>query len=178
MSPTTNKHVDPSLLKARPPSHSPPPQYTDLISHTSSAESKPAESQYSHGPWLLKRTSIHVESTPTNVVDDTASENISISTRNEEKRAVRNLISMFGNKPSEVLHDDRSSIGVSSQLHDLNAFGTTVSIEACQPKRLETKAREMKGLEQAASIWRWTGTGQPAEAWGKLMKVIRIMTWT
>ena len=32
----------------------------------------------------------------------------------------------------------------------------------------------MRGLEQAASMKRWTGNGRPAEAWGKLIKVNTI----
>ena len=31
--------------------------------------------------------------------------------------------------------------------------------------------QEMRGLEQAASVWRWTGGGAAPQAWGKLAKV-------
>lgn len=35
----------------------------------------------------------------------------------------------------------------------------------------------MKGLEQAASMKRWAGEGKPAEAWGKLIKVGRAISF-
>ena len=59
-----------------------------------------------------------------------------------------------------------------SQPYDSVRFGTTVSIEAGHPTGSQTQRRyEMRGLEQAASVKRFAGSGSPAEAWGKLMKV-------
>ena len=128
------------------------------------------EANYRHAPWLLRRTSIHVESAPLNIIEDKLSDQASISTtKSDEKRAVRNLLSKFGRQKSiEQGHEDCSSIAESNET---NAFGTTVSIEAAQPRRVPMKQREMKGLEQAASVKRWAGSGKPAEAWGKLNKV-------
>ena len=128
------------------------------------------EGAYRHAPWLLRRTSIHVESTPSNVLDDDLSDIASVSTaKSDEKRAMRNLLGKLGRqKSSEQTPADHASIAESQET---SVFGTTVSIEATQPRKLLTKQRELKGLEQAASVKRWAGSGRPAEAWGKLLKV-------
>ena len=125
---------------------------------------------YSHPPWLVRRTSIHVESSPADGLDDNLSDHLSISTANDEKKAMRNLIDRFGKKHLDV-HDDQSSITNSKHESENTAFGTTVSIEASQPRTMISKQREMQGLEDAASLQRWSGTDQPGEAWGKLVKV-------
>ena len=41
---------------------------------------------------------------------------------------------------------------------------------------MQPRLHEMKGLEQAASIKRWAGGGQPPLAWGKLRKVGPVQT--
>ena len=51
-------------------------------------------------------------------------------------------------------------------------LGTRVTIEATRPIRSQAERRiELKGLQEAASAKRWTGSGRPGEAWGKLIKV-------
>lgn len=128
-----------------------------------------------HAPWLLRRTSIHVESTPAEYADDISSEVMSISTTHSDKKnSKRAILNRLANRPAEELHDDRSSIAPSSHNVESTIYGTTVSIEAGKPKVISPKhssQRELKNLEQAASIKHWTGAGQPAEIWGKLLKV-------
>lgn len=144
-------------------------------------ESKNESKAESHAPWLLRRTSIHVESTPAEYADDMASEVMSISTTySDKKTSKRAILNRLVNKPAEELHDDRSSIAPSSHNGESTIYGTTVSVEAGRPKVVYSKhssQRELKNLEQAASIKHWTGAGQPAEIWGKLLKVSLISTW-
>ena len=120
---------------------------------------------HSNAPWLLKRTSIPVAST--SWPDDNSDQLSTCSTTGgSEKLAIRSLIkTKFGNRDFDDFDDGRS---LGNSPYDSVQFGTIVSIEASQP--LERR-HEMKGLEQAASMKRWTGDGRPAEAWGKLVKV-------
>lgn len=170
-----NVRNDPKRLttSASPGLSPPPPRYSEIISHRDSKGKEPPN--YSHPPWLLRRTSIHVESTPANFSDDTASEHTTISsgTRNDERRTTRHLLSKVGRKHTEDAtgRDDASSIA-DSKMSEHTLYGTTVSIEASQPRTMISKQREMKGLEDAASMKRWSGTAQPGEAWGKLIRVI------
>ena len=143
------------------------PRYKDSKDDDLKVASPP---NYSHPPWLVRRTSIYVESSPADDVDDALSDQISVSTTNDEKKAVRNLIDRFGRKLLEV-HDDQNSVANSKHDSETTVFGTTVSIEASQPKTRISKKREMQGLAEAASLQRWSGTSQPGEAWGKLAKV-------
>ena len=165
-------HFDPSDFKLPSLDAPSPPCYTEKrISPVPNTNPKANEDvNYTHRPWLLKKTSVHVESTPSNVLEDNLSDHSSITTtRSDEKRAVRNLLSRFGRQTSgDERPDDRASVADS---HETSLFGTTVSIEAGHSKRSQTKQRELKGLEEAASVKRWVGDGKPAEAWGKLAKV-------
>ena len=108
--------------------------------------------------------------------DDQSSGRVSICSTVQDEHRGRSLFNRYNNRQSEERSSIRSSDWWSSD--DLAKpieplpFGTTISIEAAQPvKALEQKLHEMKGLEQAASMKRWAGTGHPADAWGKLMKV-------
>ena len=154
----------------------PPPQYNHRQSHPKSGLAE--TSNYGNGSWLLRRTSFTIESTP--AAADNNSDNLSdqhsitSSARSEEKRRLRNVISRFAKLGDEVPDDgrrSRSSEGT-AQPYDGERFGTTVSIEVGHNARPRTQRRhEMKGLEEAASMKRWTGSGKPADAWGKLAKV-------
>lgn len=176
--PDSKDKLDPLLFKY---STGPPP-YTDVNNRTSTLTSKADHSKiYNHAPWLLRRTSIHVESAPAEFLDDQASEVMSISTtRSDEKPAKRPFLNRIASRHPEELHDDKSSIAPSSHaadssMHDPSIYGTTVSIEAGKPKITHSthiKLRVLKSLEQAASMRYWAGAGQPAEVWGKLLKVI------
>ena len=172
MSSNVEDHFDHSRFKLPPLDEPLPPHYNERTGSPAAYGDRKIndEANYIHGPWLLKKTSVHVESTPSNVLDDNLSGHVSISTtKSDEKRAVRNLLSRFGRQPSsDQYHDDRISVADS---HETSGFGTTVSIEAAKPRKLTTRQREMKGLEQAASVKRWAGGGKPAEPWGKLVKV-------
>ena len=167
---TIEANFSPSSFTLPPLITQSPPEYTGSSSDRSTPDTiVNDDTNYTHGPWLLRRTSIHVESTPSHVLDDQSSEQISIVTsRSDEKRAVRNFLAKLSPRQQEESRDDRSSV---TESHSTNVFGTTVSIEASQPRKNLTKQREMKGLEEAASVKRWIGNGQPAEAWGKLIKV-------
>ncbi|KAL6714790.1 hypothetical protein ACLMJK_007050 [Lecanora helva] len=171
MSSAVEDQIDFSKLKLQPLDAPPPPRYSEEqgIPDATANPKTNDDANYKHGPWLLKKTSVHVESTPSNVLDDNLSGHVSISTtRSDEKRPTRNLLSKIGRQPtSDKIHEDGISI---SDSHEASLFGTTVSIEAARPRKLPTKQREMKGLEQAASVKRWAGDGKPAEPWGKLIK--------
>lgn len=151
----------------------PPPQYTAA---TAQRDVKTVDNYgYSHSPWLLRRTSIHVESTPNEGRQDDSSSHREVAPSirsNDEKIALRNLVTRFGNKLAEVPSEDRRVDRDAALPHDSSNFGTRVFIEAAPPLKPQTRERhEMKGLEQAASVKRWPGNGDPAEPWGKLTKV-------
>ena len=151
----------------------PPPKYAEA---TAQRDVKSGDnSDYAHSPWLLRRTSIHVESTRNEAwQDDNSShgETAPSVKSNDEKKALRNLLNRFGNKTAEDQSEDGRSLRDLGQLHESSDFGTRVFIEAAQPPKSQTWERhEMKGLEQAASVKRWPGNGNAAEPWGKLAKV-------
>ena len=169
MSSVTNQSLDLSQLRSTLPS---PPRYEAT---TQKDEKAADDTDYSHSPWLLRRTSIHVETTQNEAWQDDSSSHRGIAPSlksNDEKKALRNLLTKFGNKTAEERSDDNRSVPDLSQLHDSSDFGTRVFIEAAQPAKVRTwEHHEMKGLEQAASVKRWSGSGEPAEPWGKLAKV-------
>lgn len=155
-------------------------KYTDVGKRKSTIAPKVDESTiYSHAPWLLRRTSIHVESAPADFLDDASSEVMSISTmRSEEKPAKRPFLTRIATRHPEEQLDDRSSIAPSSHAAESGVYGTIVSIEAGKPKVIDSrhsKLRELRNLESAASMRYWAGAGQPAEVWGKLLKVIEYL---
>ena len=170
MASTTRDSLGLSQLQSVPP----PPQYTEA---TAQSDVKVVDnSNYSHSPWLLRRTSIHVESTPNEAWQDDSSSHREVAPSirsNDEKKRLRNLLTKFGNRLAEDHQsEDGSTYRVAGQPHDSSDFGTRVLIEAAQPLKVQTgKRHEMKGLEQAASVKRWPGNGNPAEPWGKLAKV-------
>ena len=170
MSSTANDGLGLSQLQAVLPS---PPHYAEATAHRD--EKVLENSNYSHSPWLLRRTSIHVESTHNEAWQDDSSSHHGTAPSlrsNDEKKALRNLLTKFGNKPTEDQSEDGRSQRDLGQFHDSSDFGTRVVIEAGQPPKVQTRERhEMKGLEQAASVKRWPGNGKPAEPWGKLAKV-------
>lgn len=174
MSFSTDDNLGLSHLQSALP---PPPQYTETTAQTDVKVVD--DSNYSHSPWLLRRTSIHVESTPNEALQDhnTSHREIAPSIKsNEEKKALRNLLTKFGNKAAEDQSDDGRINGDVGQIDSAN-YGTTVLIEAAQPPKAQTRERHlMKGLEQAASVKRWPGHGNPAEPWGKLAKVKLYIT--
>lgn len=146
-----------------------PPHYDEVTGQTDIKTGE--QPSYGHSPWLLRRTSIRVESTPNEAYYDDRSSNRDPSIKsNDEKGAIRNLMTRFGSRQGEELIEEGKSF--MSQGQDQYEFGTKVSIEASNPLKAQTRQRhEMKGLEQAASVKRWPGGGSPAEAWGKLAKV-------
>ncbi len=151
----------------------PPPQYPEA---TSQRDLKVVDnSDYSHSPWLLRRTSIHIESTPNEAWQDDKPSHRDIAPSiksNDEKKALRNLLTKIGNRTAEDQSEDGRTDRDVGQAHNSADFGTRVFIEAVQPQKVQMRKRhEMKGLEQAASMKRWPGNGLPAEPWGKLAKV-------
>lgn len=151
----------------------PPPQYTEA---TAQRDAKYVDiSSSSNSAWLLRRTSIHVESTPNEAWqdDNSSRQEITPSIRsNDEKKALRTLLTKFPNKAAEGQSEDGRTNWDDGQPHDSGDFGTRVVIEAAQPPKFQKRKRhEMKGLEQAASMKRWPCNGNPAEPWGKLAKV-------
>ena len=169
MSSTTNDNLELSQLQSVLP---PPPRYEAAAQRDVKAADN---SVHSHSPWLLRRTSIHVESTHNEAWQDDSSSHRGTAPSlrsNDEKKALRNLLTRFSNKPAEDHGEDGRTYRDLGQLHDSSDFGTRVLIEAAQPAKVRTWERhEMKGLEQAASVKRWPGSGNPAEPWGKLAKV-------
>lgn len=151
----------------------PPPGYTET---TAQKDVKGVEnSDYSYSPWLLRRTSIHVESTPNEAWkdDNSSHRELAPSIRSDdEKKAMRSLLTKVGNRAAEDHSEDGRRYMDVGQPHDSSDFGSSVLIEAAQPLKVQIRKRhEMKGLEQAASVKRWPGNGNPAEPWGKLAKV-------
>ena len=150
---------------------SPPPRYSESTAHRDKRVSD--SSNLGHGPWLVRRTSIHVESTSAAQLGDCSSQPTSISTsKHEPKRPLRNLFAKGANTQPEGYNE---SAGTTMQPFDSMQLGTQVTIEATRPSRSQAERRiELKGLQEAASAKRWTGNGKPGEAWGKLMKVNHI----
>ena len=171
-------HTDDSLGLSHLQSALPPPHYTEAIAQRDVKGGDDSNSSYS--PWLVRRTSIHVESTPNEALQDgnsshwetTPSITASSVRSSDEKKALRNLLTRFGNTSAEDRSaDGRSFADVHQPRESLN-FGTSVFIEASGLPKVYTRERhELKGLEQAASVKRWPGYGSPAEPWGKLAKV-------
>ncbi len=74
----------------------PPPEYTEAHDPT---DAKPRDlSSPGHGPWLLRRTSVHTKSRPADQADDRSSARSSVvsAPRNDEKGAIRNLLGSLG----------------------------------------------------------------------------------
>ena len=174
MSSPTRDNMGLSQLQSALP---PPPQYTEATAQTDVKVVD--ELDYSHSPWLLRRTSIHVESTPNGAWQDNNSshrETAPSIKSNDEKKALRNLLTKFANKAADDQNDEDKFTGDVGR-HESSDFGTTVLIEAAQPPKVQRRERhQMKGLEQAASVKRWPGNGNPAEPWGKLAKVSFFIT--
>ena len=169
MSSVADQSLDISQLQSTLPT--PPPYEAPTPRDIKAAD----DTDYSHSPWLLRRTSIHVETTQNEAWQDDSSSHRGIAPSlksNDEKKALRNLLTKFGNKTAEEKSDDSRSFRDLSQPHDSSDFGTRVFIEAAQPAKVRTwEHHEMKGLQQAASVKRWAGSGELAEPWGKLAKV-------
>ncbi|CAD6585482.1 MAG: hypothetical protein ASARMPREDX12_002010 [Alectoria sarmentosa] len=168
MSSTTDDSLGLSQLQ---PALPPPPQYTEA---TAQRDTKGiSNSHYSYSPWLLRRTSIHIESTPNEAWQDDISSHreVTPSVRsNDEKKALRNLL-RFGGSPAEDQCEHGRIYPDLGQPYGSSEYGTRAFIEAGQRPKAQTRERhEMKGLEQAASVKRWPGNGNPAEPWGKLAK--------
>ena len=172
MSSTTENSLGLSQLQSV---HPHPPHYTEAAAPGD--EKVIYKHNFGHSPWLLRRTSIHVESTQNEAWqdDNSSHQEIAPSIRsNDEKKALRNLLTRFGNRSGEDQSEHGRTLLDLGQLHDSSDFGTRVFIEAAQPPKAQAwKRHEMKGLEQAASVKRWPGNGSPPEPWGKLAKVIK-----
>ena len=150
---------------------SPPPRYSESTAHR---DNKASEAWYhGHGPWLVRRTSIHVESTSVNSFDDRSSQRTSLSPSSQEQKGpLRSLFAKGGNNQSE---GSRENVRALKQPFEPSQLGTQVTIEATRPIRSHAERRiELKGLQEAASAKRWTGNGRPGEAWGKLIKVSNL----
>ena len=144
---------------------SPPPTYSE----SRYSEDTKASANVC-GPWLVQRTSIHIESTS---IDEGSILRPSISPSISSDHSS----SRYGRFRKRVPHHDHSSIHQGlPQTSDTRQFGSSVTIEAARPLRSQAERRiELKGLEQAASARRWAGGGRPAEAWGKLMKACLLI---
>ena len=161
------------------------PQYTDVASlagsdrsdndRSSKAGTEPLNLNTS--PWLLRRTSIHVSSEAAEPFDNdkesTSQMSIATSKRSEKEGGLRKRLFKHSQPKHQASVGDVST--TSSWQHTETSdsgFGTKVSIQAGQPGRTKAERHyDMKGLEQAANVKRWSGSGKPGEAWGKLQKV-------
>ncbi|KAL8869268.1 MAG: hypothetical protein Q9174_004395, partial [Haloplaca sp. 1 TL-2023] len=128
------------------------------------------------GAFLLKKTEITVHSEPAVPPGDDLSDRSSIASTVRDNRRIHSSHTSLSNRSSDEQssihsHVWRSSEDLPKLTFDPQPFGTTVSIEAVQPIKVgEQRMQVLKGLEQAASMKRWAGDGNPAEAWGKLVK--------
>ena len=161
----------------------PPPQYAEAtsprnsqISERSLAHSATKITEtvtYNQGPWLLRRTSIVIESEPSDLYPDDKSTSRASGTTSRISEHTRR--STLNRKISYKNGQENLDVGQHpwhANKHFDTGFGVKVSIEAGKPNRGRGERRhDMKGLEQAASVKRWAGGGRPGEAWGKLMKV-------
>ena len=161
--------------KARPMvSQFPPPHYTEKRSQTKTKTVEPQS--YGNGSWLVRRTSFTIESTPADgskVGEQVDRVSMTSSAKSDEKKRLRNLLAKWSDHQTNEAHSDGRSIESSSTPYDASSrYGTTVSIEAGHSARPRTQRyHSMKGLERAASMLIWNGSGRPADAWGKLAKV-------
>ena len=135
----------------------PPPRYAEATSPRNSrlSEQSTKTVNFHQGPWLLRRTSIVIESEPS---DDRSLSRISTTST---ERYAKNPCGRKQTNLSQAWH--------SPQPFDMG-FGVKVSIEAGN-NHIKDRKHDMKGLEQAASVQRWPGGNRPGEAWGKLSKV-------
>ena len=141
--------------------YSPPPRYSEARD-----DEDIKDTNQGYGGWLVQRTSIHVEST---AIDSSSllSGSVSASETSGWRNTHHDLL-----RKNERQRRSSTTSPRPSQAYDSTALGSQVIIEAAQPLKTEAERRiQLKGLEQAASLKRWIGSGQPAEAWGKLMKV-------
>ncbi|KAL8964850.1 MAG: hypothetical protein Q9183_004177 [Haloplaca sp. 2 TL-2023] len=146
-------------------------------SETARPDSDQNDHEYlGQGAFLLKKTEITVHSEPVVPHGDDLSDRSSLASTVRDDRRLHSSRTTLSNRASgeqDSIHSGvwRSSEDLSKLPFDPQPFGTTVSIEAVQPtKAYEQRMQVMKGLEQAASMKRWAGDGNPAEAWGKLVK--------
>ena len=167
-----------------------PPDYTDVAPiKSSNGNDKDRSSKASAhqlnlnaGPWLLRRTSIHVSSEAAEPFDNDKESisqlSIATSKRSDKESGLRRKLFKQGHvRNQESVGDARSaSTWQHTEAFD-TGFGTKVSIEAGRPNKNNAERHyDMKGLEQAASVKRWGGGGKPGEAWGKLQKVCHYET--
>ena len=152
----------------------PPPRYSETHLQIKPRVVEPES--FGNGGWLVRRTSFTIESTP--AYNDRAIENVdqvslTSSAKSDGKTSLRNVLSKWGINQASEKHNDGRSIETTPAPFDASSqYGTTVSIEAGSTLKPHTqRVHEMKGLEQAASMFRWDGSGRPANAWGKLAKV-------
>lgn len=162
----------------------PPPQYAEATSPRSSKISDHSQRSskatteiinFSNGPWLLRRTSIVVETEPSDVFSNDGKLSRLPSTAARLKDAKGDPRKPEVRQNGHKLGQERLSHGRTpwhtSQPFD-TGFGVKVFIEAGKPKQGKSQRQhDMKGLEQAASMKRWPGGGRSGEAWGKLAKV-------
>ncbi|KAL9099665.1 MAG: hypothetical protein Q9163_004866 [Psora crenata] len=165
-------HSSGNILLGRMPSldnveSSPPPRYSEPTTHRDNKASEARNN--SHGPWLVRRTSIHIESVSAVELDVMASQRTSVSPSSHDQRgSLRNLFAKGGNTQPDVPREITEAL---RQPFEPNQLGTKVTIEATRPIRTQADRRiELKGLQEAASAKRWAGTGRPGEAWGKLIR--------
>ena len=127
------------------------------------------------GQWHLhRRTSVRIESEPNTQYLDERSDTFSTisSLAPKDRRVLRGFRLRLGNVPNGP-SGDRSSTAHETQISlQSSELGMTVVIEASRPLGKDSSSRrDMKGLDQAASMSRWIGNAKPSEPWGKLLKV-------
>ncbi|KAG8533817.1 uncharacterized protein KY384_001558 [Bacidia gigantensis] len=145
-----------------PRDFSPPPRYSESNNVLESKDGDPRP--HNHGQWLLRRTSIHIESSAADVESSRCTSISSGSTG--PNRAGDGFFQKNGDHGGQ----GQANGGLGHHFGALQ-LGSRVVIEATHPTRSRAERRvELKGLEQAASAKRWSGSGRPAELWGKLMQ--------
>ena len=122
---------------------------------------------------LHRRTSIRIDSEPNMEPAEENSDRVStISSLNtRDKRILRGFRLRLGSSPHGV-EARASCVHESGISFESSEMGTTVIIEASHPLGKDSSSRrDMRGLDQAASMSRWIGNAKPPEPWGKLLKV-------
>ena len=176
MASTTGEAVDPVPIKSY--LDHPPPQYEAASPRISAQLQKVVKATESvnltSGPWLVRRTSIVIEShsSQTTADDQSVSGVSSTGTRHEDEvGGISAGIFRRAISRQDSMDSRRAPPWHACKPFD-TGFGTSVLIEAGKPRRAKTERQmDMKGLEQAASVKRWPGGGRPGEAWGKLTRV-------
>ena len=152
-----------------------PPRYsTELHMNPDDTWQSPSEKPSNGQLQLHRRTSVRIESEPNKLHPEEGSDAFSTvsSLGSGENGILRGFRLRLGNTSNGLITDRISNAQESGTSLESSEYGTTVVIEASRPLGIDsTSRRDMRGLDQAASMSRWIGNTKPPEPWGKLLKV-------